>query len=64
MQSVPCEYLELYFPLVIEKYELVEDSGGAGASVLFKERTFELVSQFDGKDSTVGGMVFVYITVS
>jgi len=30
MQSVPCEYLELYFPLVIEKYELVEDSGGPG----------------------------------
>jgi N-methylhydantoinase B/oxoprolinase/acetone carboxylase alpha subunit len=32
MQSVPCEYLELYFPLVIEKYELVEDSGGPGTS--------------------------------
>ncbi|KAF8508103.1 5-oxoprolinase [Hysterangium stoloniferum] len=30
MQSVPCEYLELYFPLIIERYELVEDSGGPG----------------------------------
>lgn len=28
--NVPNEYLETYFPIVIEKYELVQDSGGAG----------------------------------
>jgi N-methylhydantoinase B len=28
--NIPNEYLESYFPLVIERYEVVQDSGGAG----------------------------------
>lgn len=30
MQSVPNEFLELYYPLIIERYESIEDSGGPG----------------------------------
>jgi len=28
--NIPCEYLESYYPLVIEKMETIADSGGAG----------------------------------
>jgi N-methylhydantoinase B len=28
--NVPNEYLETYYPVIIERYELVQDSGGAG----------------------------------
>lgn len=30
MQSVPNEFLELYYPLIVERYESIEDSGGPG----------------------------------
>lgn len=30
MKTVPNEYLELYFPLRVEHYSTIPDSGGAG----------------------------------
>jgi hypothetical protein len=63
MQSVPCEYLELYFPLVIEKYELVEDSGGAGTCLSLGEALL-LEPSFDEQVSSVGAMAFACTTDS